>query len=172
MTKQEIRAHIFDLRKKMSLDEISSYSQKAIQSIKEDLRYQKSKVVAIYYPMHQEINLLGLMEDHTKIFCFPKVEGKYIRFYRINERTTFETSAFGVREPKDGTIIKDIDYMIVPALAISKTRYRIGYGKGFYDRYLKNNRPKHAIGIIYSFAEIESFEVSPFDEILDDYIKV
>jgi len=75
-----------------------------------------------------------------------------------------------VMEPMEGDIVDlEIDYMIVPALAILKSGYRIGYGKGYYDQFLKRIRPHRAVGVIYGFQEIDSFEIAEHDQPLDAY---
>jgi 5-formyltetrahydrofolate cyclo-ligase len=172
VNKKELRSKLLDERLKLSQADIKSKSQTVVSLIQKDIRYQNAKTVAIYYPMQGELDVLGLLKDTNKVFCFPKIEGGSMRFYRINERTRFERSKFGVNEPVDGTLIDDIDFMVVPAIGISKSKYRIGYGKGFYDRYLSAHHIGFTMGIIYDFSEIVSFDVDAHDQPLDDYIKV
>ena len=61
--------------------------------------------------------------------------------------------------------------MIVPALAISKNNSRVGYGKGYYDRYIKDHKIKYKLGVIYDFQEVDEIETTPLDQKLDEYIK-
>ncbi len=60
----------------------------------------------------------------------------------INEGTVYQTNAFGIREPKEGEILKPdiIDLVFVPLLISDKKGYRVGYGRGFYDKYLEQCR--------------------------------
>ena len=60
----------------------------------------------------------------------------------INEDTVYSTNQYGITEPKEGEIISpiDIDLIFVPLLAYDKNGYRVGYGKGFYDRFLNQCR--------------------------------
>lgn len=169
--KQAIRKQIINQRKLLSPDEKKQANKRIILRIRQDKRYQQAKTVAIFYPMFDEINLLDLLAD-KKVFLFPKVVGNHIIFYPYQHDMRFVKSAFGVYEPNEGEPFKQqIDYMLVPALAIDKDNNRIGYGKGFYDRYLATNRPKHVIGVIYDFQLIEHIEGSSFDQKLDDCMR-
>jgi 5-formyltetrahydrofolate cyclo-ligase len=172
MTKKDIRLEVIKKRNLLNSEAVKHRSQNCVKIIKSYPGYQEANVVGLFNPIQNELNLLELCVDQNKTFCFPKVETTGLVFYEVNQFTQFKRSPFGVLEPQDAPECKTIDFMIVPALAISKDFYRIGYGKGYYDRYLKNRRSKHVIGVIYDFQEIESFEVDPHDQKLDDYIKV
>jgi len=170
--KDYYRKQIIEKRKEIRIDQKDEADFKLTQKIQKDPRYQASTIIGLFYPMTHEINLLSLL-NQDKTFVFPKVEGKDIHFYPKCDDTLFIKSAFGVMEPLGQHIMdQQIDYLIVPALVISKNGYRIGYGKGFYDRFLLKHRPKHVIGVIYSFQEIDDFEVHDFDQKVDDYFKV
>lgn len=151
---------------------IKKQSLSIIEQIKKDSDFINAQSVAIFYPMAKEVDLLGLLEDKNKTFYFPKVENQVIRFYPYDQKTVFIKSAFGVLEPKGNTeSYEAIDYMLAPALAISNDFYRIGYGKGFYDRYLKMHRPKKVMGVIYDFQKLDTIPHDEYDEKLDGYFK-
>ena len=121
--------------------------------------------------MTNEIDLRPLLVD-DKTFLFPKVIGNDIVFYVYKSSLRFEKSAFGVYEPVNGTsYIKQIDLMLAPALAIDLNYHRLGYGKGFYDRYLATYRPQTVLGVIYPFQLIDHLDISDFDQKLDGYVK-
>ena len=166
--KQHIREQMLLLRKQLNQDLKQKYDQAIVQKIRNDQAYQDAHVIGIYMPMRYEINILDLLKDQ-KTFVIPKVEKNDLKFYIYNQHVSLTPSTFGVLEPKDDSHLfgEQIDYMIVPALAISKDMYRIGYGKGFYDRYLIKNRPKKVVGVIYPFQYIESFKVDEHDQALD-----
>jgi 5-formyltetrahydrofolate cyclo-ligase len=171
MEKKELRKQMLKLRQNYHQDELKRKSNNILRQILNDTDYKKAKVVALFYPMKQEVNLLELI-NHNKIFCFPKVTKNGLVFIEYDPNVEFEQSKFGVLEPRDGNIKnKEIDYMITPALAISKDLYRIGYGKGYYDQFLANYRPKHVVGVIYDFQEINSFQIDSFDQKIDKYFK-
>lgn len=171
MTKAELRKLMLAKRNSLSSDEILRKSQLIVAQIQADPRYKQAKTVALFYPMGSEINVLALLKD-DKTFVFPKVEKDGLHFYPYTKPMKWVKSTFGVMEPEGHTDdIKDIDYMIAPALIISQSKYRIGYGKAYYDHYLNRYRPKHVVGVIYDFQEVDTFDIDHHDERLDDVIK-
>jgi len=171
MTKKEIRSHMLKLRNDMHVEERLQQNSSILEQIQKDPNYQKAKVIAIFYPMGNEVDLRGLISD-DKVFVFPRIDHHDMHFYRFTDDTIFHKSSFGVMEPEgENPMDTAIDYMIAPALAISKDLYRIGYGKGYYDQFLQKYRPKKVIGVIYDFQEIDEIEYNEHDQKLDEYVK-
>lgn len=100
---------------------------------------ENKKIIGLYYPLKYELDLLFLIKEFKNIkFVFPKVFGEEIRFLDGNI-DTLKKGKFNVLEPQGTEIDKDlIDLIIVPGLIVNSRGYRIGYGKGYYDRYLKD----------------------------------
>jgi len=172
MTKKEIRALMMELRFKQTHKEKKQRDQDLLNQIRNHPYYKNAQTVTIFYPMKGEIGLLDLLKD-DKTFLFPKVEGNQLDFYPYHKFMVFHKSAFGVMEPsvKEEKYTGAYDLVIVPALAISKEKDRIGYGKGFYDRFILNNDIKYTLGVIYDFQELDHIDASSFDQKLDDYLK-
>ncbi|BCR35139.1 5-formyltetrahydrofolate cyclo-ligase [Mariniplasma anaerobium] len=171
MTKKDIRKSMMLIRSKQTPEDKNLRDQHIIKQIKVHEKFISAKTVAIFYPMKSEIDLLQLLSS-DKIFLFPKVNQDDLDFYIFDEYIEFEKSSFGVLEPTGDNIYKDkIDLMIVPALAISKEFDRVGYGKGFYDRYISNHDIEYTLGVIYDFQELNHIDASPLDRKLDQYIK-
>ncbi|MFA7422287.1 MAG: 5-formyltetrahydrofolate cyclo-ligase [Acholeplasmataceae bacterium] len=172
MTKKEIRTKMILLRKNQQTKDRRIKNSSIIEQIKKHEKFMNAKTVSIFYPMADEINLLELLKT-DKTFLFPKVIKTDMEFYVYHKNMKWTKSSFGVMEPHDEEqMYRDsIDLMIVPALAISKDRSRVGYGKGFYDRYIKNHDIKYTLGVIYDFQEVEHIETTPLDQRLDAYIK-
>ncbi|HAX01980.1 MAG: 5-formyltetrahydrofolate cyclo-ligase [Tenericutes bacterium GWC2_34_14] len=172
MTKAELRKELIMQRSSVSMDEINERSKRIVDQIKKDKRYLDAKIVALFYPMGHEVNLLSLLGDHSKTFRFPRVEKDGIHFYTYNKDISFVRSSFGVMEPPQGIHEDDdIDLMLTPALSIDSNLYRIGYGKGYYDQFLANHRPKHVVGVIFSFLKREMIPHDAYDQKIDDYIE-
>ncbi len=172
MTKTEIRKLMMDLRLKQTPKEKKQRDQDIIEKIKNHPYYIQAKTVTLFYPMNGEIDLLKLLKDH-KTFLFPRVQGDHLDFYKYRPFMAFHKSTFGVMEPNEKEVKYQgsYDLVIVPALAISKEKDRIGYGKGFYDRFISNHNIKFTLGVIYDFQELDQIVASSFDQKLDDYIK-
>jgi 5-formyltetrahydrofolate cyclo-ligase len=149
MNKKELRKYAINIRKKLSYDK--NQLEKDVLAIIGD-----KKNIAIYYPLEFEIDLLFLKKYNLNL-CFPKTNGLEMEFF-LNP-TQFIKGNFNVYEPINGTKIsyKDIDIMFVPSLIINERNYRIGYGKGYYDRYLYNKNIK-TIGICYKELYLDFLE--------------
>lgn len=128
--------------------------------------YKNSKTIGIYYSMDDEVSTVSLIDYSLmlgKEVCIPRViNNNEMEFHKITDRFNLSKSKYGVLEPTNNDFVdpKSIDLMIVPGVVFSKELYRIGYGAGFYDRYLpKTNAYK--IGL--SFKET-LINVIPYDE--------
>lgn len=96
---------------------------------------------------------------------FPRVEGENIVPV---PRGQMKEGAFKISEPVGQAYAGNIDITVVPLLAVNGKGFRVGYGKGFYDRYLKTVQTK-AVGLGYSF-QLDEFDEDEWDEPLDEFI--
>lgn len=135
--------------------------------------YEKSEQILLYMATQNEVDLTALIEraweDKKKLY-FPKVYGNEMEFYPAYCMEDFVPGAYGIAEPKATEplerMIVDRTPMLVPGVAFSTDGYRIGYGKGYYDRYLTANQKNKRLipmGIAYSFQVVEAFETEPHD---------
>ncbi|MDO4996223.1 MAG: 5-formyltetrahydrofolate cyclo-ligase [Bacilli bacterium] len=126
--------------------------------------YKESKVIALYNSMSTEVDTKKLIEyslNKQKIVLLPKVINNKMIFVRINNNTKYIKSNFGVEEPINVKAYNSkIDLMLVPLVVFDETCNRIGYGKGYYDRYL-NNKNINTIGIAY---EEQKYSIIPQEE--------
>lgn len=120
--------------------DISKISSLAIFKIRGTDVYKSAKNVLLFYPMRYEINLLDLLDD-DKNFYLPKVCGQKLFICPFKKGDKLEKSAcFNVNEPCTAPVDTNIlDLIIVPALMVDKYGNRLGYGGGFYDRFLSDN---------------------------------
>lgn len=169
--KHEIRREMMAKRKALSPSLKKTYDQWIVHQIKNDKKFMDAQVIAFYIPMAHEIDISDVYTP-DKTFLIPRVDGDDMVFVIYHPDMHLTKTKFGTYEPSKSLkpYQEKIDYMITPALAISKTNDRIGYGKGYYDRYIKKYRPSYVMGIIYPFQEI-SFKSDHHDEKLDGYIK-
>lgn len=167
--KKKVRKEILQLRNGLDKRLVSYYSNQIIDKITNDINYQNSKIIGIYMPINNEIDLLDLLKDKSKQFVVPKIEGTEIVFIKIDEKTNYISNQYKILEPTNGNRVNHIDYLITPAVAINKN-FRLGYGGGYYDRYLANHRPNYVVGVIYHFQEVD-FEIDIHDQKLDYFFK-
>ena len=131
--KTELRDYARKLRKALPLQQKSE--QLAKQIINSEL-FINSENVLIYYPTAYEINLLSLISDN-KNFYLPRVNGQELEVCPYKTGDKLIKSKFGISEPISESINPAIlDLAIVPALMADKNGYRLGYGGGYYDRFL------------------------------------
>lgn len=120
-----------EVRKTLDIDAVS---RAAVEQIRALSSYKDAKNVMIFYPKKYEVNLLELLND-DKNFYLPKVCGENLKVCPYTDK--LEISEFNVCEPCSNPIDAEIlDLVIVPALMADEDNYRLGYGGGFYDRFL------------------------------------
>ncbi len=141
MNKEELRKKIKALHKTLSFDS-NSLADKLAQA----KEYKQAKNIMLFYPLKDEVNLLSLLKDKSKNFFLPKVDGENLLCCPYGEGDELCVSCFKTMEPVSPAYDKSlIDFVIVPALCCDKNNYRLGYGGGFYDRFLKNFRGTKAV---------------------------
>lgn len=134
--------------------------------------YKSSKTVGIYYSMDDEVSTISLIDYSLKLgkeVCLPRVlNNNEMKFYKITDRNNLSKSKYGVLEPTNNNLVnpKTIDLMIIPGVVFSKELYRIGYGSGYYDRYLlKTNSYK--IGLSFKETLVDFVPHDEYDVKLD-----
>ena len=164
-SKTDLRIWAKSIRKTLDLQAISAAITKKIRV--NDF-YKNSKNVMLFYPVKYEINLLALLDDE-KNFYLPKVCGDKILVCPFKKGEPLTVSNFKINEPCSEPVSKQVlDLIIVPALAVDKAGFRLGYGGGFYDRFLKNCNAKTVVPIAHQLL-IERIPVDKFD-IPVDYV--
>lgn len=165
-TKSELRKKAKHIRSMLDMDLISG---KIVASIRTLELYQDAQNIMIFYPLPDEINLLPLLrdsdkaEENGKSFYLPKVDGEDLLVCPYSFGDELTDSKFGTKEPKSPAINPEfLDLIFVPALMVDKDFYRLGYGCGFYDRFLSKNA-KNAIKIV-PIPSALSVDYIPHDE--------
>ena len=151
MTKKEIRKEFIEKRLQLSATEIQSLSAKMIRHF-EEVDFPLVSHLVTYYPLleRNEFNTEPCVQfirnkiNGVKIAC-PKINDELISMeaYLMNEDVRFGKNKYGILEPIAGEIInpKLIDLIFVPMIMCDEKGYRVGYGKGYYDRFLPRCRP-------------------------------
>lgn len=167
--KRNIRKLAKETRSRMTDEEIATKSERICQTIWKNSSVQKTKQLLVYASIRKEVDLTTLVEYAWKRgiqVCFPKVFGEDMEFYEIKDWQGLAEGAFGVREPIETAkpVCPDEDAVIcVPGVAFSVLGERIGYGKGYYDRYLSRYPKLYRIGVGYACQLYESWEAHTLD---------
>ena len=173
MHKQELRLYFKDLlinnQEKITSDLVRN---SLISKISRLLKELKVKTVGLYYPLKYEINLLKITNLLPEIkFFLPKIIKNEIKYcaYNYNDRLT--SGDFKTYEPINNDFFIP-ELVIIPGLAFSKDGYRLGYGKGHFDRYLNNNQNILTVGVCLKEQLIDNFPVESHDRKLTFMILV
>jgi len=160
MTKKELRATYKNLRQQLSANDIDEKSLAVANKIL-SLSIWELTYFHIFLPIEsqKEINtefILHLLSGKDKEIVVSKsdFETRDMTHYLLTDNTKFKTNAYGIPEPVNGLEVppKTIDVVFVPLLAFDVLGNRVGYGKGFYDKFLADCRPE-TIKIGLSFFE-------------------
>lgn len=153
MNKSELRKKYQEKIDKLSIERKIEASQKACSYLL--TRTSKLSTIASFAPFQNEIDLWPFNEQMIKEgrLALPKVSGKDLIFYKIENIKNLTLSKWGILEPSikltRSLSIDCIDLVIVPALAFDIHHQRLGKGKGFYDYFIANHQPKSTLGIGY-----------------------
>ena len=168
--KYRLRKKYFIIRKKKYFKIGSNFFNPLLKLIKENYK-EKSINISSYYPSSFEVNTLKLFEikiiKDLKVLLPVLSEKNIMHFYKWKQLDDLQINKFGMLEPValSTHIIPDI--MLVPLLAYDNQHNRLGYGGGFYDRYLNRylKTKKHiiTIGVAFSFQRHHKIPVSKND---------
>ena len=165
-----MRKQLLDARDSLSLDFINITSKQIQDNLRKIDFFRNAKSVGAYYSIGSEVKTQDILQEILKSgkdLALPKVVKKDLVFKKINSISDLEQGNFSVMEPKDYCEdIKKMEVIIVPAIALTRDGYRLGYGFGYYDRYLSGKKIK-AIALSYSKQIIRSFQHSNHDVRID-----
>ena len=171
--KIQLRKRYLNLRKKKYYDIDKNFFLPLLKLIRLRLKRKIIKI-ALYYPSSYELNALKLLEFNNILVhdtLLPVIEkNNLMNFFSWKKNDVLFINKFGILEPIK-TQVKVPDIMLVPILAFDKNKYRLGYGKGFYDRYLnkylKQSKNILTVGVAFSFQKHHKLPTNQNDVKLD-----
>ena len=167
--KKVLRKKYYNLRKKKYYDIDQKFFIPLIKLIKSNFK-KKNLRIALYYPSSFELNVLKLLENNymkNKNIFLPVIEkNNNMNFCLWKKNQALFINKFGMLEPEKGKI-NIPNLILLPILAFDKYKYRLGYGKGFYDRYLNKYLKKFnnilTVGIAFSFQKHHKLPIDKND---------
>ena len=139
--KKLIRKQIFKLRKECTDSQVEAWSRQIAQKVAELPEFQSAQKILAYADYNHEVMTGFIIEEawkQGKEVAVPKVVGQDMVFYKLTDFSQLEKGYFGIPEPVRGEIVQWEDAMMVmPGVAFDRANHRVGYGGGFYDRYLE-----------------------------------
>ena len=174
MNKSEIRKKIFKLRKKFFFKNIFIDSNKFLKFLEK--KKIKDKVNGGYYPYNCEIDTLDILKKLEKknyLISLPKIsKNNKMDFYQWSFKEPLSINTYGIPEPIS-KIKVDPKILLVPLVAYDSKLNRLGYGGGFYDRYIsrvEKDKRILKIGLAFSFQKINKLPINKYDKKLDHII--
>ncbi len=168
MDKKELRKRIREQKRAMTPERIEQASRKLGEMFLETEQYRNAKTVYGYLPYNQEVCTVPMLEqalaDGKKV-AVPKVYGDEMKFIYMTDLTKVAKSDFGIPEPvADGPVADDPTALVLmPGLAFDKEGHRIGYGGGFYDKFLSQEPEHPTIALCYDFQMLGQLPTEEFD---------
>lgn len=131
--------------------------------------FKSAKVIGAYYAFGSEVKtdmIITQARTLGKKVALPSVEGDSLAFYELSSGKYLVKGRFGIMEPLPYGPVDRIDLLVIPGIAFDKKGYRLGYGKGYYDKFLAKKKVA-SIGLAYSFQLLESLPIRKYDKRLD-----
>jgi 5-formyltetrahydrofolate cyclo-ligase len=173
MKKQIVRERMLLLRGQLDDRSYVRLSQQAQQRLMTTASFQRAKTLALYSPIRHEVateQIFFAARAAEKQVFYPRVVGEELEFCEVSSATDLVAGAFGVAEPSGGSMVRadELDLIVVPGVAFSPDGFRLGYGRGFYDRQLAGRPPTTvAVGLGFDLQLVDSLPVEEHDQQLD-----
>ncbi len=168
--KARLRKQLLDQRDGLSPDFIKIASSKIQDNLRKVEFYRNAKVLGGYHAVGSEVRTQDILQEILnagKELSLPKVEKNDLVFKKILSFSDLEIGNFSVMEPKERCeTVKKFEAILIPAIAVTRDGYRLGYGFGYYDRYLHNKRSKK-IALSYSKQVVRSIPHDSHDVRVD-----
>lgn len=144
--KKELRRRFLDLRSRLSVSQRQEWDAQLLHHLQQSPLYRQSDVLLVYFPIKGEPNVLSVAEQAVrdgKTVGFPisHPQTHTLSFHAVSDWHTLSPGAYGIPEPPaSAPTLNDAPraLCLVPGLAFDRCGFRLGYGSGYYDRFLKN----------------------------------
>lgn len=168
MDKKELRRTIRERKRAMTEEEIVSRSEKLGVLFAQSEAYKNAKTIYGYLPYNQEVRTVPMLEqalkDGKKV-AVPKVYGDEMKFLYLDDLTKVSKGYAGIPEPiADGPVADDETALVLmPGLAFDPQGHRIGYGGGFYDKFLAAEPNHPTLALCYEFQLLPELDTEEHD---------
>ena len=176
MNKKEMRAQIRAKKRAMTENQIVSASARLGEQFRSCDLYQNAKTIYGYLPYNQEVRTVPMLEQAIrdgKRVAVPKCYGEEMRFLYITDFVNEVAPGYAnIPEPiADEPVADDPTALVLmPGLAFDPMGHRIGYGGGFYDRFLAKEPDHPTLALCYGFQMVEHLQTEEFDIPVDQVL--
>jgi len=168
MDKKELRRQIREKKRAMTPQQIEEASCRLGQLFVNTPQYQQAKTIYGYLPYNQEVRTVPMLEQAIrdgKRVAVPKVYGDDMKFIYMDDLTQVTLGYANIPEPTaDGPVADDKTALVLmPGMAFTKNGDRMGYGGGFYDKFLASEPDHPTVALCYDFQMVESLPTEEYD---------
>ena len=168
MDKTVMRQQIREQKRAMTQQQIEEASARLGELLAETQAYQQAKTIYGYLPYNQEVRTVPMLERalwEGKRVAVPKVYGTEMKFIYLDNLSAVSKGYAGIPEPiADAPVADDPTALVLlPGLAFDKEGHRIGYGGGYYDKFLASEPGHPTIALCYAFQMLPKIETEEFD---------
>lgn len=168
--KESLRKILLEKRDNTSEDFMQIASGKIQKRLKKIEQFRNAQKIGVYYPIGSEIPTQDIIQEllsNGKEVFLPKVIEKKMEFRKIVDFSSLEKGNFDIMEPKDGCKVdNNLDVILVPTVGISHSGVRLGYGHGFYDKFLVENKSS-TISLTLEKQIVKNIPKSEHDVLID-----
>lgn len=168
--KKSLRKLLLERRDATSFDMMKIASEQIHKKLRRHKIFLDAKKIGAYYPIGSEVLTQDIMQEILscgKELFLPKVVEKQMEFRKITDFSCLEKGHFDILEPKgDCPIDNNLDLLLVPTVGISQEGVRLGYGYGFYDKFLSKNNIE-TISLVYEKQVIKKIPKSDHDVLMN-----
>ena len=168
MNKKELRDSIRAKKRAMTSEEIERRSARLGELFVQSEAYRNARTIYGYLPYNQEVRTVPMLEralKEGKRVAVPKCYGDEMKFIYLDDLTQVEKGYAGIPEPiADGPVADDETALVLmPGLAFDPQGHRIGYGGGFYDKFLAKEPNHPTLALCYEFQMLPHLDTEEFD---------
>lgn len=168
MDKKELRRAISAMKKAMTPEQIDAASRRLGELFVETPQYQEARTIYGYLPYNQEVRTVAILEralKDGKQVAVPKCYGDEMRFIYLQDLSQVAPGYCNIPEPvADGPVAQDQTALVLmPGLAFTKKGDRMGYGGGFYDKFLAKEPNHPTVALCYSFQMVDTLPTAEYD---------
>ncbi len=168
MDKKELRRQIREKKRAMTPEQIEQASRRLGELFMNTPEYQNAKTIYGYLPYNQEVRTVPMLEQALrdgKRVAVPKVYGDDMKFIYMDDLSRVELGYAGIPEPvADGPVAEDKTALVLmPGMAFTEKGDRMGYGGGFYDKFLAKEPEHPTVALCYNFQMVESLPTAEYD---------
>jgi len=171
MDKNTIRTKYLTIRQ--NIKNKSEQNNLIYQQVVNNIQINQSDLILIYLSFSDEVDTQPIINHYlkSKKIAVPKINGPEMEFYYIDNSTKFQKNQFGILEPVTNNKVLDFQnsVCITPGLCFDLPGNRLGYGHGFYDKFLNQNKI-YSIGLCYQECLVPHLPHTKFDHKMDQII--